>query len=676
MYAALPDDGRTVPQSLRQLLDVAGGLTTLVFVGWVLLDLFPPTWSQPLDYGVFTATALVAAGWQLLAATRARSAREAWGWRLFAAGSLVRMLVGHVWTVWVIANGGADRPLWLFVLSCVGPLLVMSALITFSVEPRGAADRRRLALDIAIVVVGSGVVLWAAGLGPFFATEGTRAAGIDDYVIAAADALSATLAAVLYLRSSTTYLRTVALLLLSAYLLQVVPDVLLFLRGAAFTYEPGDAFAVVWFAVWVLKAAAARYAVRVLEARDDRAFERLPGYRGGAMPYVFLAVANVVVFVELVRPGPSSTVPYVVAAFTLATLLVTREQVEIRERERLQAALRDEEASFGALLRDAYDFALLLDDAGRVLLATPATQRLLGQALLSGEPWGFLEAGLQEDRESLRRAIERPANAPPVLLFRVTQEQGEAAVLLRIDDRRDDPMVGAIVLSGYDQSREVQLRARLQQTEEAEAIGIFAGGLAHDFNNILAAINGHAEILREDLATGSTEREDLEGVFSSIHRARRLTSGFLALSRRKQQRRRRVAVVDLLRARAAALTTATAPVTRVRWDDQSGGEVLDTEPDALGIGVDALLRAAVAGDGVITIRRELVSRSDAEDVGIEPGAYLVLRASRTLGGKSRAQTTTDELEELMAIAALRELRGAFAVESPTDGARMFIPVAS
>jgi PAS domain-containing protein len=651
------------------VLDGAAGLTAASFVLWVFFGAFPAGWSQSIDYAVFTAAAIVTAGWQLVAAGRARSRREAWGWRLFALASLARMVVGHVWTAWVIVNGGGDRPLWLFLLSCVSATFALAGLITFSAEPRGAADRRRLALDIALVLVGSGVVLWAAALGPFFASEATRAAAIDDYVIAAVDALAATMAAVLYLRSGTNYARTIALFLLSAYLLRVVPDVLLFLRGAAFAYQPGDVFSVVWFSVWVLQAMAARYAVQILPTPSSPSFDRLPGYRGGAMPYVFLAAANAVVLIELTRPGASSTVPYVLAALTLAGLLVTREQVEVRERDRLQTALRAEEASYGALLRDAYDFVLLVDGNGRVVLATPATQRLLGQALLTGAPWGFLEAGLPEDGAALRRAIERPGTTAPVLLFRVPQENGEASVLLRVDDRREDPMVGAIVISGYDQSREVQLRGRLQQAVEAEAIGIFAGGLAHDFNNILTAINGHAEILRDDLPPGSTMREDLEGVFSSIHRARRLTSGLLALSRRRQQRRRRVDLRDLVRARSAD----AAPHATFVWEDVSGGAAIETEPDALVIGVDAVLRAALDGDRRVRLERVQLSVAEASPLGIDPGLYALL-STGPAGGPARTSTTTDELEGLMAVAALRELRGAFVVEPSDVGTRMYIPL--
>src|SRR5690242_1189959 len=75
-----------------------------------------------------------------------------------------------------------------------------------------------------------------------------------------------------------------------------------------------------------------------------------------------------------------------------------------------------------------------------------------------------------------------------------------------------------------------------------EAVGQLAGGVAHDFNNMLTAILSFARFVRADLGEGHPSRPDVEEILASAERAATLTRQLLAFSRRQVLEQR---VLDL-----------------------------------------------------------------------------------------------------------------------------------
>jgi signal transduction histidine kinase/DNA-binding response OmpR family regulator len=97
-----------------------------------------------------------------------------------------------------------------------------------------------------------------------------------------------------------------------------------------------------------------------------------------------------------------------------------------------------------------------------------------------------------------------------------------------------------------DSSRELMLENRLFQAQKLETVGALAGGLAHDFNNILTTIYGYSEMLIEEIPKSSPMAEKIGKIITAITKARSLTDQILTFSRQVDQEKIPVSVVEVL----------------------------------------------------------------------------------------------------------------------------------
>ncbi len=98
-----------------------------------------------------------------------------------------------------------------------------------------------------------------------------------------------------------------------------------------------------------------------------------------------------------------------------------------------------------------------------------------------------------------------------------------------------------------DSSRELMLESRLLQAQKLETIGALAGGLAHDFNNILATVFGYSELLLEEFSDNDSATEKISRIISAVTKARSLTSQILTFSRQVEQQKIPVSIYEVLK---------------------------------------------------------------------------------------------------------------------------------
>lgn len=112
-------------------------------------------------------------------------------------------------------------------------------------------------------------------------------------------------------------------------------------------------------------------------------------------------------------------------------------------------------------------------------------------------------------------------------------------------------MIGALILnirrSKKAEDERERLRAQLFQAQKLEAIGHLAGGVAHDFNNILTVILGYGEVIKTDLKVEEPLKHYLEMMVSSAEKAAALTQSLLAYSRKQPVTLKPLNVNDIVR---------------------------------------------------------------------------------------------------------------------------------
>ncbi len=109
-------------------------------------------------------------------------------------------------------------------------------------------------------------------------------------------------------------------------------------------------------------------------------------------------------------------------------------------------------------------------------------------------------------------------------------------------------------------SEKRELEEQFYQAQKMEAIGRLAGGIAHDFNNILAAMNGYAEFLVEDLEEESEPHHFAQSILSAGLQARSLVDQMLAFSRRSNSTFDTINVLPRVK-EALSMLRATLPKT-------------------------------------------------------------------------------------------------------------------
>jgi PAS domain S-box-containing protein len=188
--------------------------------------------------------------------------------------------------------------------------------------------------------------------------------------------------------------------------------------------------------------------------------------------------------------------------------------------------------------------------------------------------------------------------------------------------------------------REQEREAQLRQSHKMEAVGQLAGGVAHDFNNIVAVIMLQSELLLTQPDQSDNSRRRIEEIRKASHRAAALTQQLLAFSR-KQVLQPKVldlnAIVSdmdrmlrrLIGEHLEFLTVAEAGLGQVKADRNQIEQVV------MNLVINA--RDAMPKGGKLSIRTanvELDENYAAHHIGVEPGRYVMLAVSDTGIGMS------------------------------------------
>jgi two-component system cell cycle sensor histidine kinase/response regulator CckA len=104
----------------------------------------------------------------------------------------------------------------------------------------------------------------------------------------------------------------------------------------------------------------------------------------------------------------------------------------------------------------------------------------------------------------------------------------------------------AVLLSLKDSSEESRLKRQVAQASKMQAVGQLAGGVAHDFNNILTAVLGSCDLMLMRHTPGDSDYDDIQQIRSNANRAASLTRQLLAFSRQQTLRPQILQLPDVI----------------------------------------------------------------------------------------------------------------------------------
>ena len=199
---------------------------------------------------------------------------------------------------------------------------------------------------------------------------------------------------------------------------------------------------------------------------------------------------------------------------------------DIRQRTIVEERLRSSEARNQALISAIPDSLYVLGRDGRVIEALPTEGSPMTPPF---QPVGgtsfevlFTSSGSPKAQEAIERVLDT-GDVVTIPCRAVVAGEG------RQFECRFSPLgLDEVLVLAQDVTRRLEMEALLQQARELESLGVMAGGLAHDFNNMLVGILGNAQLVLEDLGQNHPLSRPISVIEKSALRASKLTDNLLA----------------------------------------------------------------------------------------------------------------------------------------------------
>jgi two-component system, cell cycle sensor histidine kinase and response regulator CckA len=257
----------------------------------------------------------------------------------------------------------------------------------------------------------------------------------------------------------------------------------------------------------------------------------------------------------------------------------------------------------------------LVDRDGRFLFANDAFARVVDLTPETLPPYPG-DLVISEDKAAVSESIRRYAGGGSMsgdIAVRL-KEQPDDVIALSIAGVRG--LGDAAVLIGLkDNSEETKLKRQVAQATKMQAVGQLAGGVAHDFNNILTAIIGYCDLMMLRHQPGDSDYDDIQQIKNNSNRAASLTRQLLAFSRQQTLRPQILQLPDVVAEVSNLLKRLLGEKIRLEVNHGRGAGTVRADPGQLeqvivNLGVNA--RDAMTEGGVLHIETRPVTKADVQ----------------------------------------------------------------
>lgn len=330
---------------------------------------------------------------------------------------------------------------------------------------------------------------------------------------------------------------------------------------------------------------------------------------------------------------------------------------DITVRKQAEAELVASQSLYRLLAENSSDAISLIDAAGTVVYISPAYARHLGfdeGELLNLDTPGILHLIHPDDRAAIAAEIKRGRDLKlPTSRYeyRLRAKGGDYVWLedvLRRDFDEQGQFVRTIVNSRDVTARKQaeaerdRLQAQLAEAQKMELVGRLAGGIAHEFNNMLAGIMLRTELLLHAGQPDTPLQRSLTTIYGVAQRAAEMVRSLLGFARKQMIAPRMLDLNAAVESSLPMLHNLVGEEITVVWQPGSHIWPVKIDPtqfEQILINLCTNARDAIAGVGAITIETAELEMTHAVDVSghdVPPGAYVLLAVTDTGCGMDQA----------------------------------------
>jgi len=282
---------------------------------------------------------------------------------------------------------------------------------------------------------------------------------------------------------------------------------------------------------------------------------------------------------------------------------------DITERKQAEKNLRDREKMFRIM---SGQFNALLNAIPDSITLISTDYKILWANRVAGDRMG-LEPTAMEGEYCYSLWFDRniPCEECPVRESLLSGEPVGKHLMHkdRILDVRTVPIMGPegvinVIRLGRDVTEHRKLEEQLRQSQKMESVGTLAGGVAHDFNNILTAIIGYGQLAIMKMEPDNPYRQNIEHMLAAADKAAYLTQGLLSFSRIQMSNRKQVDLNELMKKTEKFLSRVIGEDIEFKMKLHENSIVVSADPNQIEqvlMNLATNARDAMPRGGVLTI---------------------------------------------------------------------------